>query len=60
MLEPAGEKANTKSLKPGYTSKSNMEFTACVICASSDVPTYNIQHPIHIDTCIILVAKKLG
>ena len=35
-----------------------MDLNACVIFASSDVPTYRkLQNPIHMDTYIILVAK---
>ena len=34
-----------------------MDLNVCGIRLASDVPTFNIQHPIHIDTHIILVAK---
>ena len=43
-------KANTKSLKKGHTDRRNTEFNTCGICASSEVPTYNIQHQIQMDT----------
>ena len=48
---------NTKPLKTGYTDRRNTELSACVIFASSDVPAYNMQHPIQMDNYIILVAK---
>ena len=34
-----------------------MELNACVIFVSSDIPTYNIQHPKQMDAYIVLVAK---
>ena len=34
-----------------------MELKACRILASSNVPTYNMQHPKNKDNYIILVAK---
>ena len=34
-------------------------LNSCEICDSSEVPTYNIQHPVQIDTYIILVGKYL-
>ena len=39
---------------------SNMELNAFLISESSENPTYNRQHPIHTDTYIILVPKKIG
>ena len=40
----------------GYTGGNNMDKKSAIF-VSSNVPTYNIQHPLHIDTYIILVAK---
>ena len=34
-----------------------MELNAFEISGPSDIPTYNIQHPIDIDNYIILVTK---
>ena len=45
--------------KKGYKGRSNTDFNACGTRASSDVPTYNIRHPIQIDIYIILIAKYL-
>ena len=46
-----------KVSQKGYTGRSNTELNACGIGSSSDVPTHNMQHPIHINTYIVLVAK---
>ena len=50
-------KSDHKVSKKGYTSRSNTECNERGIYASSDVPTYNVQQPIQINTYIILVAK---
>ena len=57
MFESLGDKQNN-SLKKGYTGRTNTEYNACGICASSDIHTYNIQHLIKIDTYIILITKS--
>ena len=49
QLEPAGDKQKT--------GRQNIELNTYDIRASSNVPTYKVQHPIHIYTYIILVAK---
>ena len=41
-------------MNPG---RKNIELNACEICMSSDVPTYNMQHPIQIYNFIVLVDK---
>ena len=51
--------ARTSLLKSNL-GKSNMYLNACDISASSDIPTYNIQHLIYTYTYIILVVKYLG
>ena len=48
-----------KVSQEGYTGRSNMKLNACGICASSVVPTYNMQHIIQIYLSILLVAKYL-
>ena len=53
MMATSGHKVPKK----GYTGRRNMELNAHGINESSDVPTYIIQHPIHIDTYMILVDK---
>ena len=40
------------------TGRSTTEFNACEICASSYIPTYNMQHIIHIDTDNYIIAKE--
>ena len=47
LLEPAGDKQT--HVYGG--------LNTCGIVVSSNVPTYKVQHPIHIYTYIILVAK---
>ena len=37
-----------------------MGLNACEISASSEIPTYNMQHPIQTYTFIILVVIYLG
>ena len=55
--EPADDKLTYSPFKKGYTGGIITELNSYGIRVSSDIPTYNMQHPIHIDTYIILVAK---
>ena len=58
-IEPDGYKWTIIPPK-GNTGRRNTEFNTCGIFEFSDIPTYNMQHPIQKDTYIILVAKYLG
>ena len=57
MIEPAGDTRTHILPKNGYTGRRNTYLEAFLIHASSYIPTYNMQHPIQIDTYIILVSK---